>query len=144
MSISLPARSRWSEFGLSGQGSSLAASLVPRSSLQSKLLAGPTKPQALRMLDGPLALFVQAGRGIAVWWRSEAPCACLCQLQTRSMAFKLLSGVRTCPPVSVQESRLQVGMRVLRCPFQQRATPLCFSKYTVAPFWGERKIILND
>ena len=37
-------------------------------------------------------------------WRSGIPWMCLCQLRTRSVAFNLVSGVRTHPPDFFQES----------------------------------------
>src|SRR5262245_49056622 len=42
-------------------------------------------------------------------WRSGAPWACLCQLQMRSSASKLGSGVQTRPPALSQESSSKGG-----------------------------------
>ena len=50
-------------------------------------------------------LLTEPGRG----WRSDAPWACLCQLQMRSTASKLRSGVQTRPPALSQESSSKGG-----------------------------------
>ena len=61
---------------------------------------------ALRMLDEPSALVMRVMDLLPLYCgqRSRVLWTCLYQLQTRSRASKLSSGVRTRPPVCFQES----------------------------------------
>src|SRR5581483_9868123 len=92
MSKSLPSRSRLPMIASPVKGG-IACSC---SSLPEILLSNTRKPQAHKMLDGPLALLVG--------WRSKVPWTCLCQLRIRSQTSKLVSGVRTHPSACSQGS----------------------------------------
>lgn len=91
--ISHPTRSRLLKSGLPCQGSGLAASLTPRSGLCEDRSSQPSLK-----LPGCL----MSPRLFSGGERSEAPWACLCQLQTRSVASNSYQECEHAPQIPVK------------------------------------------